>query len=513
MAAQPDPRAAAGDDGRSLDSLHTPAPPPLPGIPNWPAEGGVEALSGSRYGPPPRVPRRRGRPYTRRVAEQVAAIGAGGQPVGRTRAIGGRFRSPRLRARGLLLLRASAVAAVVAGALDFVIAPLQGRFAGQFEDYQDYVAAARAVTQHTDVYATFLNHIQPIPVQGFDYPPVIAWLLQPLTWLPSGDAATVWLMVVLACSIAGTAIVAYELLPAPWPRLELTVLFSFLYAPVTYNLWHGQMSAVVYLFLALALRSWLRERQVSLGVFIGIAACIKLAPILLMVLLLRRRWWKACWALAGTLALGIGVSVVALGIGTVREYVTHVLPVLAWQNGWVYNQSAAGAVNRLLNHSVLAFQPSSVFISAVTIAIAVAAIGIAALLVRTGDRSREMRGAEFALVIMAMLLAGSVTWFWHLGALLIVLAAVAGLTATRVVRRPRRLAVAGLAVILTTGVLAPLLIASASMSRLTALSHSWLWWPALQVISTPAFTIAALFVVLALEVRTVPIRARQSAQD
>ena len=137
-----------------------------------------------------------------------------------------------------------------------------------------------------------------------------------------------------------------------------------------------------------------------------------------------------------------------------------------------------------------------------TIAIAVSVIGIAALLVRPSGRSREMRGAEFAMAILAMLLAGSVTWFWHLGALLIVLAAVAGLTATRVLRRPRRLALAGLAVILTTGILAPLLIASASMSRLTALSHSWFWWPALQVISTPAFTIAALFIVLALEVRS-----------
>ncbi len=418
-----------------------------------------------------------------------------------------------MRRRGLLLLRASAGAAAVAGVLDFVIAPLQGRFAGQFEDYQDYVAAARAVAQHTDIYATFLNHVQPIPVQGFDYPPVIAWLLQPLTWLPTGDVATMWLMVVLACSVAGTAIIAYELLPASWPRLELTVLFSFLYAPVTYNLWHGQMSAVVYVFLALALRSWLRGRQVSLGVYIGIAACIKLAPVLLVVLLLRRRWWKACAALALTLAVGVGVSVVALGIGTVREYVTHVLPVLAWQNGWVYNESAAGAVNRLLDHSVLAFQPSSLLISAVTIAIALAVIGIAALLVRPGDRSREGRGAQFAIGILAMLLAGSVTWFWHLGALLIVLAAVAGISATGAVRRPRRLAVAGLAVILTTGVIAPLLIASASMSGLTALSHSWSWWPALQLISTPAFAIAALFVVMALEVRSGPITAHQPAPE
>ena len=438
---------------------------------------------------------------------------AGGHPPGHTRSIGAKLRSPDARRRGLLLVRASAIAAAIAGLLDFVIAPLQGHFAGQFEDYQDYFAAARAITQHTDIYATFLNHIQPIPVQGFDYPPVIAWLLQPLTWLPSGDAATIWLMALLACSIAGTAIIAYELLPASWPRLELTVLCSFLYAPVTYNLWHGQMSAVVYLFLALALRSWLRGRQVSLGVYIGIAACIKLAPVLLVVLLVRRRWWKACVALAVTLAVGVGTSVVALGIGTVREYLTQVLPVLAWQNGWVYNQSAAGAVNRLLDHSVLAFQPSSMLISAATIAIALSVIGIAARLVRPDDRSREVRGAQFAMGILAMLLAGSVTWFWHLGAALIVLAAVAGLAGSAGARRPRGLLIAGLAVLVTTGILAPLFIASTSMSALIALSHSWSWWLDLQLISAPAFTIAMLFVVLMLEIRRPPKDALQSPQN
>ncbi len=437
----------------------------------------------------------------------------GGHPPERTRSIGAKLRSPDARRRGLLLVRAAAIAAAIAGLLDFVIAPLQGHFGGQFEDYQDYFAAARAITQHTDIYATFLNHIQPIPVQGFDYPPVIAWLLQPLTWLPSGDAATIWLMALLACSIAGTAIIAYELLPASWPRLELTVLFSFLYAPVTYNLWHGQMSAVVYLFLALALRSWLRGRQVSLGVYIGIAACIKLAPVLLVVLLVQRRWWKACVALAVTLAVGVGTSVVALGIGTVREYLTQVLPVLAWQNGWVYNQSAAGAVNRVFDHSVLAFQPSSMLISAATIAIALSVIGIAALLVRPDDRSREVRGAQFAMGILAMLLAGSVTWFWHLGAALIVLAAVAGLAGSAGARRPRGLLIAGLAVLLTTGILAPLFIASTSMSALIALSHSWSWWLDLQLISAPAFTIAMLFVVLMLEIRRPPKDALQSPQN
>lgn len=413
-------------------------------------------------------------------------------------------RSPTMRSRLLLLLRVAAIASAVAGLLDFVVAPLQGRFAGEFEDYQDYLAAAKAVTRHTDIYGAFLNHVQPIPVQGFDYPPVVAWLLQPLAGAPSTIAANAWLLVLLASTVAGTAIIAFELLPATWPRVELTAVFSLLYAPVTYNLWHGQMSAVVYLFLALALRSWLRGKQNSLGVYIGIAALIKLAPVLLIVLLLRRRWWAACLSLAVTLTIGVGVGVLALGIGTLREYITRVLPVLGQQNGWIYNQSAAGAASRLLTHSVLAFQPSSALMTVAIVAMAVVSIGVAAWIVRPAEVSRDVRGGQFALGILAMLLAGSVTWFWHLGALLIVMASVAALVAGRELHRPRRIAIAGWAALLTTGVAAPLFIAFISMAGLITLSHSWWWWPVLQLVSAPAFAMMALLVVLTLELRRQP---------
>jgi len=422
-------------------------------------------------------------------------------PERRSRTLNAGLRSPAMRRRGLLLIRVAAIAATIGGLLNFVVAPLQGRFAGEFEDYKDYLAAAQAAAHHTDIYASFLNHVQPIPVQGFDYPPVVAWLLQPLTGLSPTTAATAWLFVLLASTIAGTAIIAFELLPATWPRLELTAIFSLLYAPVTYNLWHGQMSAVVYLFLALALRSWLRDKPLSLGVYIGVAALIKIAPILLIVLLIRRRWWSACISLAVTLAVGIGGGIVTLGFTTLREYVTSVLPVLAQQNGWIYNQSAAGAANRLLAHSVLAFQPSLPMLTVVSVVLVIAAVGAVAWLVRPGEAPRDIRGAQFGLGILAMLLVGSVTWFWHLGALLIVLASVVALIASGSIRRPRPVVITALAALVTTGVLAPIVIASITFSGLTALSTSWLWWPALQAISAPAFAIGALFVALVLALR------------
>ncbi|HVC41555.1 MAG TPA: glycosyltransferase family 87 protein [Candidatus Saccharimonadales bacterium] len=435
------------------------------------------------------------------MVERLAVAVGTQAPGSGLRTLGDGMRSPAMRRRGMLLIRVVAIASAVAGVLDFVIAPLQGRFTGEFEDYKDYLAAANAVTQHNDIYGSFLNHVQPIPVQGFDYPPIVAWLLQPLAGLPSTTAATAWLFVLLGCTVAGTAIIAFELLPATWPRVELTAIFALLYAPVTYNLWHGQMSAVVYLFLALALRSWLRGKQISLGMYIGIAALIKIAPVLLVVLVVRRRWWAACASLAATLTVGVGGGILTLGAGTLREYVTRVLPVIGQQNGWVYNQSAAGAMNRLVGHSVLAFQQSSLALTVVTVLVAVAAVAVAAWLVRPNEVSRDIRGGEFAVGILAMLLAGSVTWFWHLGALLIVLASVAALVAGGAIQRPRMVVVAGWTALLTTGLIAPIVIASVSMTGLAALSRTWLWWPALQLISAPAFAIGALFLILVVALR------------
>jgi hypothetical protein len=58
-----------------------------------------------------------------------------------------------------------------------------------------------------------------------------------------------------------------------------------------------------------------------------------------------------------------------------------------------------------------------------------------------------------------------------------------------------------IAALVTTGVFAPIVIASITFSGLTELSASGLWWPALQAISAPAFAIGALFVALALAIR------------
>ena len=291
--------------------------------------------------------------------------GTGG-PAGTHR----RFRpDAHARALGLLLLRAAAIASVIAGVITFVIAPIRGTFSGEFEDFGAYLGAAHAVANHSDLYAQFIHQHPNVALSGFDYPPVVAFLVQPLAWVPATAAAMIWLWLTVACTAAATGIAAFTLLPRAWPRLEISALVTFLFSAATYNYWHGQMNPVIFLLLALALHAWVHERQTRFGVLVGIAASIKLAPIVLVILVIRRRWWRAAGACAVTVAAGLALGVAAFGTATLHEYVTRVLPVLSAQDGWLYNQSISGVASRLFGHAVLTPQSGSLLISVLTYAV------------------------------------------------------------------------------------------------------------------------------------------------
>jgi alpha-1,2-mannosyltransferase len=408
----------------------------------------------------------------------------------------------RSRRLGLLVLRAAAVASVLAGVLTFVVPPIRGTFAGEFEDFGAYLAAAHALATHTDLYSQFIHQPPNVALSGFDYPPVVAFLLQPLAWIPAHVAATLWLWLTIACTGAAAAITAYELLPRTWPRIEIVALATFLYSAATYNYWHGQMNPVIFLLLALALRAWLHGQQTRFGVLIGVAASIKLAPIILIVLIVRRGWWRAGIACVATVVAGLALGIAALGVSTLHEYVTGVLPVLSAQDGWLYNQSVSGVINRVAGHAVLVPQAGSTLISLATYAVLAVMLLLLFLAVQGGERSRQLRGAEFAAGTLLMLLAGTVTWYPHYVSAIIAVFATVALLVADPGRRSRVLIWSTAIFVGSTALLAPVLIANVtSFTQLTSLSHTGAWWLLTQLASLPALGAAAMFVALTLRLR------------
>lgn len=387
------------------------------------------------------------------------------------------------------LLRLAAAGAAVVAVKSFIVDPLTGHFGGSFEDFGAYMGAARSMAAGGSPYAQF-SSTTPV-MSGFTYPPFAAILVQPLALLTDRQALSVWLALSLATTVAAAIIVARVALPASWPRVELAVLAAIAFGPVTYNYWHGQINGVIFLLLAVAYWAYVDGRQTTAGVVIGLAAGIKVAPIVLIVLLLRRRWWRGSAAMLATLAGSIAAGVVVIGTGPTRTFISEVLPTLSRPMGWLYSQSITSVLGRLFNHSVLVVQPTPLWLTAFCLVAGVVILGMAAWVTRPGEVPGAERGAEFGLGVVAMLLAGSLAWYAHFTALLIPLAAAAGLVAARGRSTERILAVATAVAIVVFGVVAPFGIAQLGMASLDSISRTPLWWPLLQVSSLPA--LAALW--------------------
>jgi len=406
----------------------------------------------------------------------------------------------RLR-HGRALLRAAVIALGVVALWSFVIQPLTGHFSGQFEDFRAYIAAARDMAAGRSPYTSFDGNAS-VVMSGFDYPPFGAVLVRPLALLDDHWAMTLWLWMSLACTVAGALVVARTALPERSPRTEIGLLFAFGFTPATYNYWHGQMNPVIFLLLALAFRQWVRGRELSTGVLLGLAAGIKLAPAVLIVVMLRRHWWRGSVAMAGTGLASVAVATALLGTGVMRSFIDGVLPSLTRETGWIYNQALSGALSRAADHSVIDIQPASAPLHYLSLLGTVVLLGVAAWCVRPGRRDPVDRSAEFGVAVLAMLLAGTIAWFPHFTHLIIPLAAAGGVVAARGWQRSRWLLAATGAVLVFFGVALPTVLgAILDLNALRSFHGSGAWWPAIQLFSLPVLAVVALMATLARSAR------------
>jgi len=197
----------------------------------------------------------------------------------------------------------------------------------------------------------------------------------------------------------------------------------------------------------------------------------------------------------------VGVAAAVIGVNGVRTFFDTVLPALTRETGWIYNQSLGGLLSRAGDHSVLSVGAGSTALHVAVLAGAVALLGLAAWVVRPGQRDDAERGAEFGLAVTAMLLAGSIAWYPHFTHALIPMAAAAGLVAHRGWRVERRVGQAAIALLLLLGLVAPLVLASIDMQTIESLHRSGAWWPALQLFSLPALAALALVAALVASLR------------
>ena len=294
--------------------------------------------------------------------------------------------------RSRLLTGLSPVVALV------VVAAVMGGLHADFPDLFVYRYGGRAVLDGLPLYEAD----DPVTGYPFTYPPFAAVVMVPLALIPVWLSAALWTATSVG-AMAAVVVVARRALGQTTPGWLVALLTAAAVAlePVWQNLSFGQVN--VLLMLAVLVDLVGPQRRWS-GVLVGIAAGVKLTPLLFVVLLVligrRTAAGRALVAFAGTVALGFAVIP-----GPAASYWTEGLfdasrvgpPALA------HNQSVYGALSRLLDG-----EPSTLLWLAVAGPLALAVLLLAAHRWRAGER---VLGT--CLAALAMLIASPVAWSHH----------------------------------------------------------------------------------------------------
>lgn len=178
-------------------------------------------------------------------------------------------------------------------------------------DFEHFYYAAEAVRNGTDPYAS--------GSRGYIYPPLIAFLFEPLAYLGRDRAAALMLGINVVTALLAITLAADEFLrrfEAPRNILVLlaVVLLSMLLdidkIKGEWQMW--QTDVFMLLLFVLGLR-WLDRLPVASGIALGIAVNIKYLPLMFIPWLLLRRRWKTTISLIAATILCALLPAIATG--------------------------------------------------------------------------------------------------------------------------------------------------------------------------------------------------------
>jgi Glycosyltransferase family 87 len=254
---------------------------------------------------------------------------------------------------------------------------------------------------------------------GFTYPPFAAIVLWPIAHLPETVAEHAWLIATVACSAAFLALVCAHL-PCP-PRVRwfkpVVVAVGVWSVPVVFTARIGQINA--FLVLAVAVDALVVSRRSKAGgVLTGIAAAIKLTPLVAVLFFLVTRRWRAAITSVVTFVACAAIAWPA-SPGDSRAYWTKQL----------FDTSHIGRLASTNNDSVRRLITDLVSSPRVQTLVWVAACAVLGLVCMVRARRAAKLGNTLAALTLVMCLADAaspISWAHHLYFLLPALVLVIG---------------------------------------------------------------------------------------
>ena len=327
-------------------------------------------------------------------------------------------RSPALANRGfrsLLLVLAGAPIGMLY-LWQALIQPLVfGAYLGDFQE--SYMRAARRLAANSDPYdlCRTMGCLEPTGPQ-YVMPPPLAWLLQPLISVDS-HAITVGAILVLNASLFLFVFCALRALKVDdWQLAALLVVVAISFEPVIGNIDEGQVNLVLLALSGVWLWGWVIGRWWG-GIAIGVATAVKIiqAPVGLLIL------WSRRWSmLAAAVVAGLGLWLLA-SPRYLLEYLFNVLPAVSAGTGQFENHSPGGTITRLFDPDTFlgVTRGSPPGARVITLLIAVGALAITFIVLRSPAADATGRGLEAAAVVAVTPIVTSYSWGTHLVLLLL----------------------------------------------------------------------------------------------
>jgi hypothetical protein len=319
------------------------------------------------------------------------------------------------RFRTVLLIVAGVPVAAQYLWLGFVSPLFLGAYLGDFQE--SYLRAAQRLASGQDPYdlCQTMGCLEPTGPQ-YVMPPLLAWLLQPFAGADH-RAVTIAAVLILQASLVLFFWCLIKALDVrDWQLIALLATFTLTFEPVIANVFEGQVNLLLLGLSGVWLLGWVRERWWG-GAPLGLAVALKLiqGPLGLLVL------WRQRWTMLVAAALTGAILWLIASPQYLVEYFLKVAPAIGQGTGLFENHSPGGTIARLLQPDTFlgAVRGTSVLARVVTIAIAVAAIAVTYVVMRSPAATAAGRNLEAATAVAMTPLVATYSWGTHLVLLLL----------------------------------------------------------------------------------------------
>jgi hypothetical protein len=257
------------------------------------------------------------------------------------------------------------------------------------------------------------------------YLPAYLWIFRPLAGFDFPAASRVWLAINALLTLACFWLLwSARRLPAlsgqlkAW-RMAWVAFLVLTFQPMLSNLWHGQVTALI--FACFCLSYWLlhRDRSLAAGVVLGLIVPFKFYPALFILYFAWRRNWRfVAGALAGTLVI-LFISLLTVGWEGNVAYFRVIVSELGGGGIPAFNNESISGflLHAFTKGDVFSWLDIEVPLWVTGLRVGLVLLMVGAVLLAMRCRSSDTTDAasaqdlDLGLVIFVMLLVSPITWY------------------------------------------------------------------------------------------------------